>query len=225
MTNSRRILIFGGSGRSGKLVIDEALLRNHQVTALVRNAASMETQVQAGLETVVGTPTKIEDVRKAFTYSKPDVVIVTLSAPRASDSPFAANISPARLMADSTANVVAVMKEFDAPKIVIMQAFGVGESWTQMHCVLRLLMSKSNMIYQYDDHNLVAKETKASGATYVFVRPARLVEGEAKVVKEWPEHGKGMPMMASITRESVAKFLVKAAESKSWDDGAPVITN
>jgi hypothetical protein len=24
-------------------------------------------------------------------------------------------------------------------------------------------MKKSNMIYQYDDHNLVAKETKASG--------------------------------------------------------------
>lgn len=217
--------MIGGSGRSGKLVINEALVRNHQVTALVRNAESMVIQAQAGLKTVVGTPTKLEDVRKAFAYSKPDVVIVTLSAPRASDSPFAANISPPRLMADSTANVVAVMKEFNTPKIVIMQAFGVGESWTQMHCVLRLLMSKSNMIYQYDDHNLAAQETRASGETYVFVRPARLVEGDAQEVKEWPEHGKGIPMMASITRESVAKFLVKAAESNSWDDGAPVITN
>jgi hypothetical protein len=66
-------------------------------------------------------------------------------------------------MADSNANVVAVMKEFRTPKIVIMQAFGVGESWPNMHWVLRLLMKKSNMIYQYDDHNLVAKETKASG--------------------------------------------------------------
>lgn len=226
MSSSKRVLMIGGSGRTGKLVIEELLQRHHDVTALVRNSNSVETQVQAGLKTVVGTPTNIEDVRKAFIQSKPDVIIVTLSAPRAGDSPFAANISPPRLMADSTANVVAVMKEAtNSPKIVIMQAFGVGESWTNMHCVLRLLMSKSNMIYQYDDHNLVTKETKSSGEDYVFVRPARLVEGDAQDVKEWVNHGKGVPMMAAITRGTVAKFLVDAAENSSWDNSAPVITN
>jgi hypothetical protein len=37
-------------------------------------------------------------------------------------------------MADATANVVAIMKEPRMPRIVIMQAFGVGESWPNMHC-------------------------------------------------------------------------------------------
>lgn len=226
MSSSQRILMIGGSGRTGKLVIDELLQREHEVTTLVRNSKSVESQVKAGLKTVVGTPMDIEDVRRAFASSKPDVIVVTLSAPRAGDSPFAANISPPRLMADSTANVVAVMKEAtNSPKIVIMQAFGVGESWANMHCVLRLLMSKSNMIYQYDDHNLVTKETKASGEDYVFVRPARLTEGDAQEIKEWVNNGKGVPMMAAITRGSVAKFLVDAAENKTWDNSAPVITN
>ena len=112
-----------------------------------------------------------------------------------------------------------------AGKIVIMQAFGVGESWPNMHWVLRMLMKKSNMIYQYDDHNLVAKETKASGENYVFVRPSRLEEGEAKEIKEWANDGKGVPMMGAITRGSVAKFLVEATESRDWDGTAPVITN
>jgi hypothetical protein len=128
-------------------------------------------------------------------------------------------------MADSTANVVAAMKEFNTSKIVIMQAFGVGESWVNMHCVMQLLMKKSNMIYQYDDHNLVAKETKASGESYVFVRPSRLVEGDAKDIKEHPDHGRGVPVLAAITRASVAKFLVDAAEKNDWDNMAPVITN
>jgi putative NADH-flavin reductase len=225
MDSSKRVLIIGGSGRTGKLVITELLQRSHKVTALVRKPETMQTEVNAGLITTSGTPLEIEDVRKAFDQSKPEVVIVTLSAPRATDSPFAAVTSPPRLMADSTANVVAAMKEFGTPKIVIMQAFGVAESWDNMNCMMQLLMSKSNMIYQYDDHNLVAKETKESGETYVFVRPSRLVEGEAKEIKEYPEHGKGVPVMAAITRNSVAKFLVEAAEKSDWDNTAPVITN
>jgi putative NADH-flavin reductase len=218
-------LIIGGSGRTGKLVITELLQRSHKVTALVRKPETMQTEVNAGLITTTGTPLSVEDVRKAFDQSRPEVVIVTLSAPRATDSPFAAVTSPPRLMADSTANVVAAMKEFGTPKVVIMQAFGVAESWENMNCMMQLLMKKSNMIYQYDDHNLVAKETKDSGETYVFVRPSRLVEGEAKEIKEYPEHGKGVPVMAAITRNTVARFLVEAAEKSDWDNTAPVITN
>ena len=225
MTLSKRVLVIGGSGRTGKLVIEELLQRSHHVTALVRKPEAMQVEVDAGLKIVTGTPLKIKDVRNAFLESGPEVIIVTLSAPRASDSPFAAVAAPPRLMADSTANIVKAMKEFKTPRIVIMQAFGVGESWVNMHCVMQLLMKKSNMIYQYDDHNLVALETKASGESHVFVRPSRLVEGEAKEVKEYPDHGKGVPVLAAITRGSVAKFLVDAAENGDWDNTAPVITN
>lgn len=45
------------------------------------------------------------------------------------------------------------MKEFGVQKVVILQAFGVGSSLENMACMLRLLMSKSNMIHQYDGHN------------------------------------------------------------------------
>ncbi|KAJ4983513.1 hypothetical protein SVAN01_10975 [Stagonosporopsis vannaccii] len=224
MSNSKRVLVIGGSGRTGKLVIEHLLQRNHKVTALVRRPEAMQNESTNGLTTVTGTPLSTEDVRRAFAQSNPEVVIVTLSAPRASDSPFAAVTSPPRLMADSTANVVTVMKEFNTPKMVVMQAFGVGASWPNMHWAMRLLMKKSNMIYQYDDHNLVAQETEASGVNYVFVRPSRLVEGEAEQIKEYPD-GKGVGIMAAISRGSVARFLVGAAETDDWDRSAPVITN
>ncbi|KAJ5713858.1 uncharacterized protein N7483_011039 [Penicillium malachiteum] len=194
------ILVIGGSGRTGKLVLDEL---QHQ-----------------------GTPTKLEDVREAFQSNIPDVVVVTLNAPRASDSPFAAPISPPRLMADCNANIVNAMKEFGVHKIVILQAFGVGTSWDNMSCILQLLMSKSNMRYQYDDHNQTDREVRESGVNFVFVRPARLVEStDGAAVREWPNEGKGMSMMASCSRRSVAHFLVRAATEKTWDGTAPVITN
>ncbi|KAF1941427.1 NAD(P)-binding protein [Clathrospora elynae] len=223
MSATQRVLVIGGSGRTGQLVIDELLARGHEVTALVRNPGALEAR--AGFKTVTGTPLKKEDVRSAFTTSNPEVVVVTLSAPRAADSPFAAVVSPPRLMADSNANVVAVMKDFNTHKIVIMQAFGVAESWPNLHWVMRLLMKKSNMIYQYDDHNLVTKEVKASGETYVFVRPTRLEPGETKVYKEWANDGKGVPMMGACTRAAAAKLMVDAVENRTWDNTAPVITS
>jgi hypothetical protein len=173
----------------------------------------------------LGSPTQISEVRQAFQDRIPDVVIVTLNAPRASDSPFAAPISPPRLMADSNANVVTAMKEFGVQKVVIMQAFGVGASWPNMSCLLRGLMSTSNMSYQYEDHNMVDEEVRASGVTYVMVRPSRLVESDVTTVREWPDNGKGVPLLASTSRKSVACFLVDAAEESRWDNTAPVITN
>lgn len=150
---------------------------------------------------------------------------MTLSAPRAGDSPFAANISPPRLMADANANIVAAMKECKVRKLVVQQAFGVGDSWANMHCLLRLLMRRSNMIYQYDDHNLVDVEVRAAGVDYVLARPVRLEEGAAAEVRVWPDAGKGVPLMAAITRASVALWLVQAAEGSKWDNTTPVISH
>jgi hypothetical protein len=53
----------------------------------------------------------------------------------------------------------------------------------------------------------------------------RLAEGGVEEVREWVSDGKGVPMMAAITRGSVARFLVEAAEKDVWDGGAPVISN
>ncbi|KAF7719931.1 Uncharacterized protein PECH_005788 [Penicillium ucsense] len=216
-------LIIGGSGRTGKLVVEELLKREHTVTALVRNPTSMKDFGK--IDVVKGSPTALADVRQAFAHREPDVVVVTLNSPRASESPFAAPVSPPRLMADSNANVVTAMKEIGVKKVVIMQAFGVGASWPNMACLLRGLMSKTNMSYTYDDHNMTDQEVRESGVTYVMVRPSRLVETEIETVKEWPENGKGVPMMASTSRKSVARFLVDAAETSRWDNTAPVISN
>lgn len=174
---------------------------------------------------ITGTPTNIENVRDAFKIQAPDAVVVTLSAPRASDSPFAAPISPPRLMADSNANVISVMKEFKVSKIVILQAFGVGASWDNMPCLMRGLMSMSNMSYQYTDHNHTDREVRQSGVTYVMVRPSRLVESDAMDLHEWSNDGKGVPLMASASRKSVASFLVDTAVQTKWDNSCPVITN
>lgn len=221
-----RFFILGGSGRTGELVIEDALKRGHTIIALVRDPAKVEQR--PGLTLVKGSPKSENDIRSAFMATPnglPEVVIVTLNARRASDSPFAKPISEPRFMADSNAAAIAVMKEFSVNKIVIMSVFGAGDSWPNMHWLLRLTFRHTNMWYQTEDHNLVDQETKASGVKYVMVRPVMLTEGDAQPVVEHGSNGKGVAMMAKNTRGTVAKFLVDVAESNKWDNQTPVISN
>ena len=39
-----RVLVIGGSGQTGRLVIDEALQRGHKITALIRNPLCTSSQ-------------------------------------------------------------------------------------------------------------------------------------------------------------------------------------
>ncbi len=168
------------------------------------------------------------DVRRAFKAARnnpPHAIVVTLSAPRASGSPFSGPVAPPRLMADSHANIVAIMDEYGIRKIVTMAAFGVGDSFPNMHFILRLMVKKSNMSYEFEDHNLVDKEMKATDTDYVLVRPTMLTEGNARPVKEFGNLGEGVGLTSRITIKSVAVFLVDAAEKSTWDRTTPVITN
>lgn len=239
-----QILVLGGSGRTGKLVIEEALQRGHTITALVRYPDAAESDPRltvvkgrhiplnstfplAATDNDSGSPTSEADLVEAFkaTATPPAAVIVTLNATRASDSPFAAPLAPPRMMADSNANAIAVMKQYGVRKIVTMSAFGVADSAANANCLLKLVLRKTNMKYQFEDHDLVDAEVKKSGVDYVLVRPVMLVEGDTQTVKEFGNEGLGVGIMSKITRRTVANFLVDAAEKSSWDRTTPVISN
>lgn len=64
-----------------------------------------------------------------------------------------------------------------------------------------------------------------SGLVFVLARPTRLAEGPSNHVKVLSDEGPGVGVAASITRESVAKWLVEAAETNKWDGTSPVLIN
>ena len=128
-------------------------------------------------------------------------------------------------MTDSHVNIVRAMKKHGVRKIVTMAAFGVGNSFPNMHLLLRWTVKYSNMSYQFEDHGQVDKEIKASGLDYVLARPTMLAEGDVKPIKERGDLGQGVGLTEKITRKSVAVFLVDAAERDQWNRKTPVLTN
>jgi nucleoside-diphosphate-sugar epimerase len=245
-----QFLIIGGTGRSGQLVIEEALNRGkhthlsintsnsdlnspgHQVIALVRKSGSLKER--KGLSTIIGSPLIESDILRALASApnSVDVVIVTLNARRVSDSPFAAVDpvdTPPRLISDSVHNTLSSMRGASpqVPKIVLMSAVGTGESWDSLNFLMRFTFTHTNMRFSREDHDAADQELKTvrEEVKFVEVRPWMLTDGPAADVKVYPDCGKGAGFMPKISRASVAKFLVDAAETSKYDGKAPVITN
>jgi nucleoside-diphosphate-sugar epimerase len=223
------ILLLGGSGRTGKLVIEEALRRAHAVTALVRNASSITPQ--HNLHLIQGSPLNKADLAKALVAITlvPDqriVIVSTLSQTRASGNPWAAVTSPRRMMADAMENAIAAAKEDGRmEKLVVMSMFGAGESFHKLVFFMRWVMRWSNMDVTVDDHNLVDAVVKGSGLNFVMVRSAMLKGEEMLPLRELGDEGERAGWMPSVSRRSVAGMLVDAVEQSGWDRRTPVIAN
>lgn len=222
-TATSSILLLGASGRTGKLVLAEALRRGRTVVALVRNQNSLE--VQPELTIVEGTPLRPADLERAFDAAFITAIVSTLGQTRKSGSPWAQPTSPRLFMAEAIKNAISVAKRRSlAPKLVVMSLFGVGDSFKNNNFLMRWVFNNSAMDKTIEDGNAVDEAVKSSGLTYVLVRSTALMGEAATPIRDLGDSGEQAGFMPSISPVTVASFLLDAIPSDQWDGRTPVIS-
>ncbi|KAH7410787.1 NAD-dependent epimerase/dehydratase [Cadophora sp. MPI-SDFR-AT-0126] len=224
-------LLLGATGRTGQHVVSELLSQGHTAVALVRPSASITPR--PGLTIVTGSPLSKPDLRSALLATpsmSPSAAIITLNTVRKSDSPFAAQISPPRFLADSCANVCGALAEVGCRRIVVMSTAGVGDSWGKLPLLSKAFMGLTNIKHALEDHGLVDKEIRLTNMDWSLVRAVRLQfdDGKSTGVKDvrlLGSNGDGMSMSDSVSVASVARFLVKVAVEGLFIKSAVVVTN
>jgi putative NADH-flavin reductase len=230
------ILLLGASGRTGKLILHEALSASHTVTALVRDPTSLTPT--PGLTITTGSPLSTPSIEAAITSpSLPDAIIIALASVRQTDSPFSKPTSPPRLLTESHARVLEVVRKFGIKRLRLLtiSAFGVGDSNRNVVLPVRLVLNYSSMAYAFEDHYEVEKlvrrtaeewEREGRSLEWTLVRPCMLNDKEAAEVKVLGNDGKGAGLMAGVSRGSVVKFMVERCLEKGEFVGCtPVICN
>ncbi|MGW0704446.1 NAD(P)-dependent oxidoreductase [Streptomyces sp. NPDC002643] len=214
------LLILGGTGRTGIHVLKEAAERGHRVRALVRNPDTV--QAPAGVELVQGTPSDIDDLRKAAAGT--EAVISALNNSRASDNPWAKPVSPPMFMTDATRKTLTVMKEEGIHRIVVTSATGAGDDWARINPVFRALIKASNLKAGYDDHHGVDKLLRASDVDWTLARAVALTDKPMSGPLRAAEAGAEKPG-ARINRGDLARFLLDTLEKDTWLRKAPLVWN
>jgi uncharacterized protein YbjT (DUF2867 family) len=132
-------------------------------------------------------------------------------------------VSPPRLMADSVANATAAMTARGIRRIVVVSAFGVGDSLSRQPLLIRWMITRTNLSYTYADHNLVDTEIRRTDTDWTLLRPAAFNKkpGAGKIAVT---DIRGPRPSFFISRAAVAHFAVDVIDAGSHIREAPIIS-
>jgi putative NADH-flavin reductase len=210
-----KVLVLGANGAVGQLVLNDLLEANHQITALVRNASTIQKNHRR-LTIVQGNPTNLSELEDVLPGQ--EVVVSTLGA---------RTNKKTALRADVARNLTAGMKRHGVRKLVWLDAAGVGSSKDFVRrssfffgrIIIPLFLD--NM---YEDAAVADDLIEKSGCEWVIVRPMsfsnRPRTGNISVVTDM---SLTVQLRLRISRADVAAFLVEQVVEDDRVGQMPVI--
>ena len=203
-----RILLLGATGRTGKLVIEEAIRRGHKISAIARDPEKLKDYQ---IDITQGTPYEFETVEKAL--SGCEAVINALNISRKSDNPWAALVSPIDLISKSATNAVTAMNKAGIKRYIALSAIGAGSSWKTTPAILKFIVSISNLKYAFQDHGKQEEILKDSSLDYTICR-APMLSAETNTKGAVAVRERKNPPKMVLSRNSAAEFFIKIIENK-----------
>ena len=189
-----KLLVFGASGPTGTQLVSQALEQGHEVTALVRNSASVATQE---IRIIVGDAQDPAAVAEAVRGQ--DAVLSTLGRRR--------TFSSANLMVNSMRAIVPAMERHRVRRLILMSSFGVGDSVREAPLLPRLFF-RTLLRDIFADKQAAEAIVRRSALEWTIVYPVLLTDGPRTGNYRVGERLElsGFP---KISRADVAEFMLK----------------
>jgi len=200
-----KITVFGASGKTGSLLVDEALKSGHEVTAYVRKPESIKSE-HPNLNVVAGYLNEKEKLKSVISGS--DACISTLGG--------ASLTKHSRGIIEGIDNIVGIMEEEKVMRFIYLSSFGAGDSRRYMPQPIRFLIADLMLRVPLADHNSNESRIAKSQLNWTIVRPGGLTNG-AKT--DNLKHGYGATKIKgslSISRSNVAAFLLSQVTSNDY---------
>lgn len=215
----KRILLYGATGRTGRHIIDYALQKGYEITALVRSPGKLNIKSDK-LKVIRGLPTNIEDVRKAIHGC--NAVISTLSGLPESQIITFKKLNPPHIMETAILNTIQCMNEIGIKRIVTLSSIGVGDSYPYAPWFMRMGIKLTNFKISFADHNAQEELLRRSGLDWVIARPVALNDNDEQGDLVISYNNK--PAVFKMSRKRLAKFLVDALESNEFVQKSPILS-
>lgn len=197
------IIIFGATGSTGRLLVDQALAAGHRVTAFVRDPARLSTK-HPQLRVAVGDVMQPESVEVALTGH--DAVLCVLGVLSQTKADSKRSQRSVAVCSTGTSHILAAMAKCGTRRLVVLTAANVGESRRTGRFgaafVVRLVMGDI-----MDDKEKQEALVKASATDWTIVRPVKLT---AKPASGRVKSGDDLPwsLLSTISQADVAEFMI-----------------
>jgi uncharacterized protein YbjT (DUF2867 family) len=199
------LVVLGATGRTGILVVEQALAAGHTVTALVRSPQKLIT-ANPSLRVVAGEATDTLAVARALEGA--DAIISTLGG-------------GGSVIADSTAAIVAAARQTGVRRIVVLSSWLVERD--RLNAVTRLLTG-IGMGGVIKDKSAGEQLLRDSDLDWTIVYASPLSDGPATGSAAVLPENANRSMSQRISRTDVAAWMIQAATSDQQSRRAVGIT-
>lgn len=199
-----KIVVFGASGPTGRQVVSQALAAGHEVTAFVRNPDAFDLRHER-LRIAVGDTTR-DDAKVAEAIRGQEVVVSALGRRNSFKS--------GNLIRLSLQSIVSAMERNGVRRLLVVSAFGVGESHRDAPLLPRI-MYRLLLTDIFADKKAAEDDLTRSSVDWTLAYPTLLTHGpltETYRVGERLELS-GMPKVA---RADVAHFILSQLERRDY---------
>lgn len=198
---TKKILVLGSTGGTGRQVVEQALARGHTVTAFARDPQKLAIAHER-LRVATGDVTA-EDAALADAMRGHDAVISALGVGQ--------SFQPGQLIERTAPRVVATMERAGVRRLLWVSAFGVGDTFGQLPLVPRIFV-RTLLAKIYADKAAGEAIVKRSALDWTVVYPSGLADGPPGSTVRSGERLelRGFP---SIARSEVAAFLLDELEA------------
>lgn len=199
------MVVFGASGKTGSLLVEQALKAGHEVVAYVRRPGSVSLE-HPNLRVVVGCLKDTDALKLALTGA--DACFSTLGGNSLTKS------SPELIQGID--GIVRLMEELKLPRFIYLSSIGTGESRYYMPQPLRFLIVDVMLRVPLAGHQANEDRIAASSLQWTVVRPGGLTDGP------WTgsyRHGSEKTKLtgnAGISRANVAAFMLSQASDSTY---------
>ena len=212
MQSSKRVVVIGASGGTGRAAVERLLETGHRVTAFARRASAMQLDSER-LTKVDGDVLQGAALGRAMQGQ--EAVVVTLGI---RENPlrvrlFGSASTSLQVRSAGTAAVIRAMHQHGVRRLIVQSSYGVGASRERLRWIDRQVF-RWLLKPQIQDTELQERLVKASGLDWVLAQPVHLTDAlesglpfssHAGEVKGW-----------SVSRGRVASFLAQAVGDSSF---------
>jgi uncharacterized protein YbjT (DUF2867 family) len=199
------LVVLGATGRTGSLVVEQALAAGHTVTALVRSPEKLATG-NANLRVVTGQATETSAVSSALEGA--DAVISTLGG-------------KGSVIADSTRAIVAAARETGVNRVVVLSTFAAERD--RLDAGTRLLTG-IGMGAVLKDKSAGEEMLRRSDLEWTIVYASLLSDGPASGSVVVLPDGAKRGLSQKISRADLAAWMVEAATGAQYSRRSVGIT-
>lgn len=214
-----RILILGATGRTGKLLLQQALAGGYQVNTLLRD----KNKVASHPDLIIFEGSPADKLLLAKAMEGCQAILSALNISRNSDFPWSALRTPPNLLSETAAHIIDLAPKHDITRAIVLSAWGAGNSRKEIPWWFRWLIDHSNIGIAYRDHEAQEELFEASALHFTVIRPVALTNSFKQKNVLVSVNGNPKPRL-TISRGNAATFMISVLQENTFLREFPVIS-